>query len=126
MGNSLAKHNTIIMKSFALILCFSVAATVASPVGTEDCSDCVNHTESDTESVTESATDCKTVKKIKYVEEFETKCHIESHEECTYETVFEEKCVTKEEACEKFWKEDGYGGKIWMESPSSCHWLQED
>ena len=47
-------------------------------------------------------------------------------EECEYETVLEEKCVTeKTKACEKFWKEDGYGGKVWTEDPSRCHWLQE-
>ena len=31
----------------------------------------------------------------------------------------------KRKVCEKFWKEDGYGGKIWTEDPSRCHWLQE-
>ena len=47
-------------------------------------------------------------------------------EECDYETVYEEKCVTeKTKACEKFWKEDGYGGKVWTEDPSKCHWLKE-
>merc|ERR1712027_150981 len=95
------------MKSLALILCLSATAALASPVETDDCSDCVNH--------------CKTVKKIKYIEEYETKCHNESHEECEYETVVAEK--TK--ACEKFWKEDGYGGKVWTEDPSKCHWLEE-
>ena len=55
------------MKSLALLLCLSALATnhtLASPVDTDDCSDCVNH--------------CKTVKKIKYIEEYETKCHNES------------------------------------------------
>ena len=48
-------------------------------------------------------------------------------EECEYETVLEEKCVTeKTKACEKFWKEDGYGGKVWTEDPSKCHWLESD
>ena len=48
-------------------------------------------------------------------------------EECDYETVYEEKCVTeKTKACEKFWKEDGYGGKVWTEDPSKCHWLESD
>ena len=32
----------------------------------------------------------------------------------------------KTKACEKFWKEDGYGGKVWTEDPSKCHWLEED
>ena len=32
----------------------------------------------------------------------------------------------KEKACEKFWKEDGYGGKVWTEDPSKCHWLEKD
>ena len=63
------RASIIIMKSLALILCLSAAAaavTLASPVETEeeDCSDCVNH--------------CKTLKRIKYVEEFETKCHLET------------------------------------------------
>ena len=63
--NSLASKTppSIVMRSLALILCFSAAATLASPVDTDDCSDCVNH--------------CKTIKKIKYVEEYETKCHNE-------------------------------------------------
>ena len=41
--------------------------------------------------------------------------------------MYEEKCVTeKTKACEKFWKEDGYGGKVWTEDPSKCHWLESD
>ena len=52
------------MKALVLILCFAVAATVAKPpIGGDDCSDCVNH--------------CKTVKKVKYVEEYDQKCHNE-------------------------------------------------
>ena len=62
--NSLALQVPTNMKSLALILCLSAAAALASPVETDDCSDCVNH--------------CKTVKKIKYIEEYETKCHNES------------------------------------------------
>ena len=47
-------------------------------------------------------------------------------EKCTYSTKYEEVCTDeKKKVCEKFWKEDGYGGKIWTEDPSRCHWLQE-
>merc|ERR1712039_1163167 len=90
MGHSPRLKVPTNMKSLALLLCLSAAAALASPVETDDCSDCVNH--------------CKTVKKIKYIEECETE---------------------KTKACEKFWKEDGYGGKVWTEDPSKCHWLQE-
>merc|ERR1711934_587358 len=102
------------MKALVLILCFAVAATVAKPpIGGDDCSDCVNH--------------CKTVKKVKYVEEYDQKCHNEHKEKCTYKTTYKEVCTDeKKKVCEKFWKEDGYGGKIWTEDPSSCHWLEAD
>ena len=47
-------------------------------------------------------------------------------ERCTYKTTYKEKCADeKRKVCEKFWKEDGYGGKVWTEDPSKCHWLQE-
>ena len=47
-------------------------------------------------------------------------------QECTYYTEYQEKCSDKKEkVCEKFWKEDGYGGKVWTEDPSKCHWLKE-
>merc|ERR1712184_19651 len=89
------------------------AATLSSPVDTDHCSDCINH--------------CKYLKKIKYVEEHETICHNEHHEVCDYKTEYKEKCVTKrEKACEKFWKEDGKGGKVWTEDPSKCYWLEAD
>ena len=51
------------MKTLSLILCFAIAAAVAKPQYGDDCSDCVNH--------------CKTIKKIKYVEEYEEECHNE-------------------------------------------------
>ena len=38
-----------------------------------------------------------------------------SHEEVCYDE--------RVKVCENFWKEDGYGGKIWSEDPSKCHWL---
>ena len=56
-------NNLFKMKTLSLILCFAIAAAVAKPQYGDDCSDCVNH--------------CKTVKKIKYVEEYEDECHIE-------------------------------------------------
>merc|ERR1711974_404491 len=47
-------------------------------------------------------------------------------EKCTYKTTYKEECSDKKQrVCEKFWKEDGYGGKVWTEDPSKCHWLQE-
>ena len=47
-------------------------------------------------------------------------------EKCTYKTTYKEECSDKKQkVCEKFWKEDGYGGKVWTEDPSRCHWLQE-
>ena len=47
-------------------------------------------------------------------------------QECTYYTENKEKCSDKKEkVCEKFWKEDGYGGKVWTEDPTKCHWLEE-
>merc|ERR1711935_276446 len=100
------------MKALVLILCFAVAATVATPIGggagQDDCSDCVNH--------------CKKVKKVKYVEEYDQTCHNEHKEKSTYKEV----CTDdRKKVCEKFWQEDGYGGKIWTEDPSKCHWLQE-
>ena len=43
---------------------------------------------------------------------------------CEYHTVYEEVCYDERvKVCENFWKEDGYGGKIWSEDPSKCHWL---
>merc|ERR1712010_346939 len=82
------------MKTLSLILCFAIAAAVASP----------------------QYGDCKKVKRIKYVEEFEIKCHNEHKQKCTYKRM---------KVCEKFWKEDGYGGKTWTEDPAKCHYLEE-
>ena len=47
-------------------------------------------------------------------------------QKCNYETEYKEECADKKQkVCEKFWKEDGYGGKVWTEDPSKCHWLKE-
>merc|ERR1712018_127039 len=105
-------QNHLNMKTLSLILCFAIAAAVAKPQYGDDCSDCVNH--------------CKTVKKIKYVEEYEEECHNEHRQKCEYRTEYKEECADKKQkVCEKFWKEDGYGGKVWTEDPSKCHWLKE-
>merc|ERR1712107_538776 len=57
----------------------------------DDCSDCVNH--------------CKTVKKIKYVEEYEDKCHNEHRQKCNYQTEYKEECADKkQQVCEKIHK----------------------
>merc|ERR1712117_96121 len=85
------------MKAAVLILCLAIGYAVASPIGGGL-----------------QAKDCKTVKKIKH------------GEKCTYKTTYKEECSDKKQkVCEKFWKEDGYGGKVWTEDPSRCHWLQE-
>ena len=52
------------MKALVLIICFTIAATVAKPQkgsSGDDCSDCENR--------------CKTVKKVKFVIEYDKKCH---------------------------------------------------
>ena len=47
-------------------------------------------------------------------------------QKCDYHTEYVEKCYDqKQKVCEKYWKQDGYGGKVWTEDPSRCHWLQE-
>ena len=48
-------------------------------------------------------------------------------EECSYSTKLVEKCTTeKQRVCEKFWKDDGYGGKVWTEDVRKCHYLEAD
>merc|ERR1711934_531640 len=92
------------MKSLTLVLCFCASATLAAPQG-----------------------DCRTAKKIKYIEEFENQCHRESRQKCTWSTKYVEKCVTEPiRVCEKFWKNDGYGGKVWTEDLKKCHNLETD
>merc|ERR1712224_286323 len=108
MGNLLLTNKSnfscLKMKTAVLILCLAVGYAVASPIGG----------------------DCKTVKKIKYEEKFEQECHNEHREKCTCKTTYKEECSDKKQkVCEKFWKEDGYGGKVWTEDPSRCHWLKE-
>ena len=44
---------------------------------------------------------------------------------CTWSTKLVEKCVDKPvRVCEKFWKNDGYGGKVWTEDLRKCHNLE--
>ena len=44
---------------------------------------------------------------------------------CTWSTKLVEKCVDKPvRVCEKFWKNDGYGGKVWTEDLKRCHNLE--
>merc|ERR1712117_693839 len=100
------------MRAAVLILCLAVGYAVASPNGGGQ--------------PQRTAGDCKTVKKIKYEEKFEQECRNEHREKCTYKTTYKEECSDKtQKVCEKFWKEDGYGGKVWTEDPSKCHWLKE-
>ena len=45
---------------------------------------------------------------------------------CEYKTRQKEVCHDeKKKVCEGYWKEDGYGGKVWNEDPEKCHWLEE-
>ena len=38
-----------------------------------------------------------------------------------FDTVSEKVCDDKQiQVCEKIWVEDGYGGKVWTEDPSTC------
>ena len=78
----------------------------------EDCSDCLNH--------------CKWVKKIKYAEVYVPKCCMESREKCEYKTTYTQECADRNKrVCMESWKDDGYGGRVWAEDPSTCKWLQK-
>ena len=87
---------------------------------------------------------CKIIKGVEYREEFDTKCHTTySYELCVptqrtkcdtkrrqkckdnyrtvHDTVVEHVCEDRpSKACEKHWEEDGKGGKVWADDPSTC------
>ena len=66
----------------------------------------------------------RTLKGIEFVDHHQI---VYFREECEYRTEYREKCADKKEkVCEKFWKEDGYGGKVWTEDPSKCQYLEAD
>ena len=45
---------------------------------------------------------------------------------CEYETHYTEECAdVRKKICQSLWKDDGYGGKVWTEDPSTCRWLEE-
>merc|ERR1712117_366030 len=69
---------------------------------------------------------CQTVRVIKYVAGYEKQCHNANTQKCNYQTEYKEECADKKQkVCQKFWEEDGYGGKVWTEDPTKCHWLKE-
>ena len=47
-------------------------------------------------------------------------------EKCEYKTIYKEECADeRRKVCEHFWKEDDYGGRVWVPNPDKCHWLEE-
>lgn len=70
--------------------------------------------------------DCKWEKRIKYVVDYVPTCCRESREKCEYKTIYKEECADeRRKVCEHFWKEDDYGGRVWVPNPDKCHWLEE-
>jgi len=70
--------------------------------------------------------DCKWVNRIKYAEVYVPTCCEDIRNKCEYETHYTEECAdVRKKICQSLWKDDGYGGKVWTEDPSTCRWLEE-